>query len=129
MINELLSGSVPLCEKIKEARLPVLLYGTGDGAEKIIAFLAENGIVPQGVFASDSFVRGQSFAGFRVMKLAEAEETFGRFCTVICFGMDEEYKTAVAALRARGHCVFAPDLPLFGKEICDSDQEFKKQTF
>ena len=110
-----------MCERIKDTRLPVLLYGTGDGAEKALAYLAANGISVRGVFASDHFVRGQSFAGFRVVRLAEAEEESGRFCAVICFGMDEEYKTTVAALEARGHCVFAPDLPLFGEEICDHE--------
>lgn len=120
MINELLELT-PFPERVKNTRLPVLLYGTGDGAEKANAYLASFGIKPAGVVASDGFVRGQSFLGRRVARISEAEEEFGRFCAVICFGMGGEYGELVAALRARGHSVFAPGLPLFGEEICDAE--------
>lgn len=120
MIDELLELS-PFCERIKNTRLPVLLYGTGDGAEKVNAYLTANGIVPCGTVASEGFVRGQEFLGRRVMRVSEAEAVFGRFCAVICFGLGGEYKELVASLRARGHAVFAPNLPLFGDDVCDSE--------
>ena len=100
MINELLERAVPVCERIKASGLPVMLYGTGDGAVKISAYLKENGITPRGFVASDGFVRGQSFAGSRVLRLSEAERSLGRFCAVICFGIGEGYKELVASLRA-----------------------------
>ena len=57
---------------IKARKRPVLLYGMGNGAELTDAYLRSRGIIPDGVFASDGFVRGQSFMGKRVLSVAEA---------------------------------------------------------
>ncbi len=38
---------------------PVVLYGMGDGADKVLNAFAYYGIEVSGVFASDGFVRGQ----------------------------------------------------------------------
>ena len=40
-----------------KAGRPVVLYGTGDGADKIMAVLEERGIPVSGIFASPGFVR------------------------------------------------------------------------
>ena len=55
---------------IKARKRPVLLYGMGNGAELTDAYLRSRGIIPDGVFASDGFVRGQSFMGKRVLSVA-----------------------------------------------------------
>ena len=54
-----------LWEYIKTAERPVVLYGTGDGADKVLARLAEIGIPVSGIFASDEFIRDRSFTVFR----------------------------------------------------------------
>ena len=58
----------------KETR-PILLYGMGNGADKILATLAEYGIEAADVFASDGFVRGHTFHGKRVLSFSEAKDT------------------------------------------------------
>ena len=45
---------------------PVVLYGMGDGADKVLAAFERYGIRVSGVFASDGFAKGRSFLGFRV---------------------------------------------------------------
>lgn len=45
----------------------VVLYGMGDGADKILRVCAGRGIPVRDVFASDAFVRGQHFHGRRVL--------------------------------------------------------------
>ena len=44
-------------EKLKKLRTPVVLYGTGDGADRLIDDLNKLGVAVSGVFASDGFVR------------------------------------------------------------------------
>ena len=48
-------------EKLKATGKPILLYGMGDGAEKIAAELKKREIPIAGVFASEGFTRGQEF--------------------------------------------------------------------
>ena len=47
--------SVSLWQRLERARKPVMLYGMGNGADKILDELARRGIAAAGVFASDEF--------------------------------------------------------------------------
>jgi hypothetical protein len=51
----------------------ILLYGMGNGADKLLAVCEQKGIPVRGIFASDGFVRGHSFHGMRVMSYSEVE--------------------------------------------------------
>lgn len=53
-------------ELLQHTKKPIVLYGMGNGADKIIDWCEANGVQVQGVFASDEFVRGQQFRGFTV---------------------------------------------------------------
>ena len=64
-------------EKLKATGKPILLYGMGDGAEKIAAELKKREIPIAGVFASEGFTRGQEFAGFSVTDYRSARERYG----------------------------------------------------
>ena len=44
----------------------IVMYGMGNGADKILAVCEKYGIVVKDFFASDGFVRGQHFHGKRV---------------------------------------------------------------
>lgn len=52
-------------EKLQAETRPIFIYGMGDGAEKIMRVFREKSIPLAGIFASDEFVRGHSFAGYR----------------------------------------------------------------
>ena len=83
-------------EELKEAKLPIVLYGMGDGADRILAALAAHGLQATGVFASDEFVRGQVFRGFPVLRYEEAKRRFGRMLVLLAFGTG-------LPLRSRAH--------------------------
>lgn len=72
--------------KLKGEARPILLYGTGNGADKILDELLRLGVTVSGVFASDGFVRKRVFRGFEVMSFAEAEEKFKDFVALFAFG-------------------------------------------
>ena len=115
-------------DTLKESGKPVILYGMGLGAEKIMSVLGEYGVNIDGVFASDEFVRGHSFKGYKVMKYSEVCEKYEDFNVVLCFashldGVIENIKRINAE-----HTVFAPDVPvagggLFSREFIKENEE------
>ncbi|MFR5864825.1 MAG: hypothetical protein ACLUFV_06470 [Acutalibacteraceae bacterium] len=92
---------------------PVLLYGMGSGADKILALLSGAGIRVAGVFASDGFVRGHSYRRMRVLTRREAEERFGSFTALLAFGLEGGPDEALRAVASR-HRLLAPNLPVYG---------------
>ena len=78
----------PLWEYLRTVQKPVVLYGMGDGALKILAVCRHYGIPVAGIFASDEFVRGHSFEGYPVESLGAIEERLGDFIILLCFGVD-----------------------------------------
>ena len=66
-----------LWQTLQASSKHIYLYGTGNGADKIVAVCEQYGIRVEGFFASDDFVRGQSFHGKRVMKFSEVVELHG----------------------------------------------------
>lgn len=98
--------------RLQEEARPIVLYGMGDGADKILDRFETLGITAAGVFASDEFVRGHSFRGFRVKKLSEIVEELGEdIVIVIAFASQRpEVLEKMYDLDARFDVV-APDVP------------------
>ena len=61
---------------LASAGRPVVLYGTGNGADKILDQLILRNIPVSGVFASSGFVRDRSFRGFPVETYDALKERF-----------------------------------------------------
>ena len=105
-----------LWEYLKTAGKPVVLYGTGDGADKVLARLAETGVPVSGIFASDEFVRGQQFHGFTVQAYSELMALREKVIVLIAFAselpdvMERFYKLASV------HETYAPHVPVFSGE-------------
>lgn len=72
--------------RLKNETKPILLYGTGNGADKILDKLNSLEISVSGVFASDGFVRNRSFRGFEVISFEKAQEMFKDFVVLMAFG-------------------------------------------
>ena len=105
-----------LWEYLKTAGKPVVLYGTGDGADKVLARLAETGVPVSGIFASDEFVRGQQFHGFTVRTYSELLALRKKVIVLIAFAselpdvLERFYKLASV------HETYAPHVPVFSGE-------------
>lgn len=100
---------------------PLVLYGMGDGADKLLKQLAILGIEPAGIFASDEFVRGQSFAGMPVLTYAQARERFGEMLVLVCFGTEQPEVLANINKIAAEQELYAPHMPLFGNLLADGE--------
>ena len=55
----------------------VVMYGMGNGADKILKICERKGIAIADFFASDGFVRGHSFHGKTVLSYSAVKEKYG----------------------------------------------------
>ncbi|MDO4921041.1 MAG: FkbM family methyltransferase [Phascolarctobacterium sp.] len=99
---------------LKNTTKPVVLYGMGNGADKILDWCEASGVKVAGVFASDEFVRGQQFRGFTVERYDALKARLGNdLLIVVAFASERpEVLARFARLDAEGQAV-APHLPLF----------------
>lgn len=110
-----------LWEYLKTAKKPIVLYGMGNGADKIITVLEQKGIPFKGVFASDGFVRKKTFHGFEIANLKELEDRFGDLIILLCFGSERpEVLEMIKGISAR-HELYAPDVPVVGDGLFDRE--------
>lgn len=101
-------------ETLGESGLPVYLYGTGDGADKILDYLTQGGIRVRGVFASEGFVRDRTFRGYKVESLHDVEAREGKVACVLCFGLEGAEAFSFLKPLADRHLLLAPALPVYG---------------
>lgn len=114
-------GTKELWAELRESGKPIVLYGMGNGADKIISVLERKGMEYADVFASDDFVRGQLFHGKKVLKLSEAEEKYGDFNILVSFGSSlPEVMERIRGIAAK-HNLYAPDVPVAGENLFDAD--------
>ena len=113
---------------LKNSKKPTVLYGMGLGAEKIMDTLAQYGVEISDIFASDEFVRGHSFRGYKVLKYSEVCEKYEDFNVVLCFASHLDSVIERISEINKEHCVFAPDVPvagggLFSREFIEENEE------
>ncbi len=105
-------------EKIKESGLSVVIYGMGNGADKVLNEFERLSIPVMGVTASDDFVRGQIFRGFKVKKLSEFD---GDFIIAVAFASSlPDVMNHIYSLCDK-YRVLVPCVPVFGDEIFNRD--------
>ena len=68
---------------LKETKKPIVMYGMGNGADKMLSVLSSMSVGVEDFFASDGFVRGHSFRGKRVMSYSEIKEKYKGECIVL----------------------------------------------
>lgn len=112
---------------LKKENRPIIIYGMGNGADKVINELERRNIRIAGVCASDDFVRGQSFRGFKVRRISEVSCGGGDEIILTAFGSSlPEVTERIFALSER--CtVLAPDVPVYGDNIWCS--EFLEENY
>ncbi len=116
-----IKNSMSVWERLKTCGKPVVLYGMGDGADKVLAAFEKYGITASAVMASDGFVRGQSFHGFRVKKLGEIEREYGDFVIALCFASQLPDVMAHIKEVAQKHTTLVPGVPVFGGVMFDGE--------
>jgi len=108
---------------IKRTKRPIVLYGTGNAAERVIDLLDRHGARVSGCMASDGFVRSRSFRNYRVLSFEEALHIFGEEMVVV-LGFGSHDPAVIANIRRiASRCDFyAPDILLSPEgEVFDTE--------
>ncbi|MBR7132348.1 MAG: FkbM family methyltransferase [Clostridia bacterium] len=120
-----------LWKYLKSARKPIVLYGMGNGADKIIAVLNSLGIPFHGVFASDGFVREKYFHGHKICTYGELKQKFGEMIVLLCFGSARPEVLANVKKISAEQELYAPEVPVIGgglfteKYVYDNKEAFE----
>jgi FkbM family methyltransferase len=121
MIDTKLLQGKNLWNHLKAAGLPIVMYGMGNGADKIIEVLGALGIEVADFFASDGFVRGHSFHGKKVLSFSEIRQKYEKFIVLLAFGSSLSDVMARFYDMADTCELYAPDVPVCGGELFDAD--------
>ena len=106
-----------LWQYLKATQKPIVLYGMGNGADKIIKVLNFYGIKFEGIFASDGFVRNKTFHGFKISSYKELKDKFGEMIILLCFGSDRADVIENIKRIAVENELYAPDVPVIDGEL------------
>ena len=100
---------------------PIVVYGMGNGADKLIQRFEKYGIEISDFFASDGFVRGHYFHGMRVKSFSEIKQTYDDFVIVLSFASNRAEVIDMLAAIDGEYEMYVPDMPVAGEEYFDKD--------
>lgn len=123
-MKNILNTFPSMWEVLKKDNKKIVLYGMGDGAVKLLRILEKEGLRCSGVFASDDFVRHQSFMGMTVKSLIELEDELHDFTVLSAFAtrlpeVMENFKRI-----SEKHELFVPDINVSGDYLELFDRAF-----
>ena len=113
--------SIDLWDKLAFEKRPIVVYGMGNGADKLISRFGKYGITIADFFASDGFVRGHSFHGKRVKSFSEIKAEYDDFVVVLSFASNRDEVIALFEDIDREYDLYIPDMPVAGEEYFDKD--------
>ena len=99
----------------KETR-PIVVYGMGNGADKLIRRFEKYGIKISDFFASDGFARGNIFHGFKVKPFSEIKNTYDDFVIVLSFASNKPDVLSMLLEMSEKYDMYIPDMPVAGEE-------------
>lgn len=103
---------------MSEKNKPIFIYGTGNGADKIIDILGNIGVKLSGIFASDGFVRSRTFRDFPVKSYSSVREEFGDDIIILAaFGTTLPEVMDFLHLLDERHDLYIPEVPLFCDDL------------
>ncbi len=104
---------------LKSATKPIVLYGTGNGADKVVNRLIQDNVKISGVFSSAGFKKNKIYAGHTISDYITLKQKLGDMIILVCFGSHLlSVMENVKALDAENE-LYIPDVPVVGNEIFD----------
>ena len=110
--------------ELKNETRPIMVYGMGNGADKLFERFAQYGISVKEFFASDGFVRGHSFKGYKVKSFSEIKAEYDDFVIVLSFASNREDVIEMLCSIDEGHDMYVPDMP-----VADTSEYFDKEFY
>ncbi len=100
---------------------PIIVYGMGNGADKLLLRFQKYGISVSDFFASDGFVRGHSFHGMRVKSFSEIKSEYEDFVIVLSFASNRQKVLEMLINIDKTYDLYIPDMPVAGDAYFDKD--------
>lgn len=104
---------------LKNTEKPIVMYGTGDGADKILRIFSEHEIQISDIFVSDEFYRGKEFHDFKTYRYSDISEKYDDFIIVLAFAVFRDDMISYVKELMKRHIVIAPYVPVFGNVFFD----------
>lgn len=97
----------------------VVMYGMGNGADKILNICEKYGVEIADFFASDGFVRGHSFHGKTVLSYSAVKEKYGAENIIVLLSFASSLPDVLSLFdRVDSECeMYAPDVPVCGENL------------
>lgn len=108
-------------DELSREKRPIVVYGMGNGADKLIKRFEKYGIEISDFFASDGFVRGHSFHGKRVKSFSEIKQTYSDFVIVLSFASSRSEVIELFLDLDSKYDLYIPDMPVAGEEYFDRE--------
>ncbi len=121
---DLYSSTAPVIDiwtRLKADSRPIVLYGTGNGADRVIDILERENIKISGIFSSAAFVRDRFFRGYRVESFEALRGRYPDMLVLMCFGSAREEVLANVREIGKTNEISAPDVPVYGENVFTSD--------
>ncbi len=120
-----MNTDLDLWHRLKEASdagRPLVMYGMGNGADKILAVCADRGIAIADFFASDGFVRGHSFHGKTVLSYSAMKDKYRDAPPVVLLSFASSRPEVLTLIeQVATECeLYIPDVPVCGTELFDA---------
>lgn len=108
---------------LRETQKTIVMYGMGNGADKILAVCEKYGVEVADFFASDGFVRGHSFHGKTVLSYSAVKEKYGAENIIALLSFGSSLPDVLELFRkVDSECeLYAPDVPVCGDTLFTRD--------
>ena len=109
-------------DAVRAESRPIVVYGMGNGADKLIERLQKYDVKIADFFASDGFVRGHYFHGKRVKSFSEIREEYDDFLILLSFASARDEVLDMLSEIDEHYDMIVPDMPVAGiEEYFDKD--------
>lgn len=111
-IEKTLSGD--MWDHLASTSKTVVMYGMGNGADKILAVCEKYGVCVSDFFASDGFVRGHSFHGKTVLSYSDVKAKYGAENIIVLLSFGSSLPDVLELFKTvNSECeLYAPDVPV-----------------
>lgn len=117
-----------LWKVLQAVNKPIVLYGMGNGADKILVLCEKYGVKVSGVFASDGFARHNLYHGFPVLSYSEMKETRKDMIVLVSFGTQRPEVISLIEQVATEQELYCPDTPVIGDgEFASFYEEYREE--
>ncbi len=114
-----------LWDYLKTVKKPIVLYGMGNGAERVMDKLEEINVFPKGIFSSSGFAKNKVFRGLKLCSFEDIEKTYKDFLVLVCFGSARDEVLENINRIAKSKELYIPDVPVYGNTVFTKEYYLK----